>query len=575
MTSAKNTDRTVEPFINRTDELRRLHDLLAHLGDAQHQHAALIGLRRIGKSFILRHLERMEPAKGRNVVRLACDAAAGDLDTWTRHYVRALIAGADETFDRDTEPTKSLLLRELRRLPSEVQVLVGRLFDELDRKKPAWDAVFEGTLTLAQRLAEASQKQVIVALDEFPSVLRLRRNRVPSLDGIVRDVLEERSPDVLFVLAGSAVRQMRDVLEGSAPLLTRVESISVGTFDGQALDELIDARLQFKSLSIDSTARQELERFVGRHPYWTVRLIERAGTLAGHDGLGPIEQVHLEQAIFDELIDPTGSIAVVCSWIYDHSLTRSAADDHHLLRALTAFPGPVRRAELAATDELKAWNRTKLGRHIDDLIRAGILVEYGTRSKAVLGVADPVFGIWLMHKAGHIAPNLEDVIEELRRVIKRQADEKSRWYESYVRTTMDEFRDMGRWPGAVFGPSAPPWLNLPTFTTFEMDPTTNPAAPDPEELDIFATGTEAWLVEVKARQVRASVKDLRRLKEKADGHREHGRPIDRLWFVALNGFSPEAEDYANANGVLITSGTQLQTLYVELQARRRRRKAKP
>lgn len=560
-----------EPFVNRIEDLRRLGELAARLGDPQHHHAALIGLRRIGKSFLVREFERRQVLSDRLVGRLSCDAAAGDLDSWTRHFTRALVAAYDKTFDRDTEPTRGKILAALPRLPSELHPHVADLFDELDKRRPAWDAVFEGSLLLPQRLAAATGRQVIMALDEFPSVLRFRRVLVPGLEGIVRDVLEERSPSVLFVLAGSAVRQMRDILEGKAPLLTRADPITVGLFDEATTAELVDARLAFRGSVIDPTARQELERVVGCHPYWTVRLVDRASEMARRDGLGPIELAHVEEAVWQELIAADGPIASVCTWIFDHSLTREAGDDRLLLSTIAGFPAPVRRAELAAAAELKAWNRTKLGRHVDGLIRAGLLVEYGTRENAVIGFADPVFATWVMRKAGEVAPTQADVVVALRKRIERQADEKSRWYETYIRAVLDDFRAAKRWPGTSFGPAAPQWIQLPTFTDFEMNPTSAGTTDPPNELDIYAIGAEPWLVEAKARQVKASVKDLRRLEEKAEELRRSGRPVQRLWFVALNGFNPEAENYAEEEGILITRGQQLQTMFAELQKRKKRR----
>lgn len=563
--------RPSEPFVDRREELRRLHELLARAGnDPKHHHVALVGLRRIGKSEVIKEFARRERPNGVLFVRLACDTATGDLDSWVRHFVRALVVGVDPTFDPDTQPTRAKLTTALNVLPRSVQQRATDLFDELDRKRPSWDAVLEGSLLLPQELATAASKRVVMALDEFPSVLKFRRRLVPAFDGIMRDVLEERSPSVLFVLAGSAVRQVRDVLEGDAPLLTRVDQIRIGLLDEASAAQLIDERLAYRGAGITPSARQELERFVGQHPYWTVRTIERAADVAERDGRGPIEQTHLETAIWEELIVENGPIAVACSWIWTHSLTRQAGDDRTLLLAISGFDAPVRRAELAAAEELKGWNRTKLRHHLGDLVRAGLLVEYGSRENAVIGFADPIFATWVMREGGQVAPVQKDIVATLLKQRERQADEHSSWYETYVRAVMDDFESASRWPGATFGPAAPQWVALPRFTAFEM----NPIGPDPAQpnaLDIYAQGPEPWLVEVKARQVKAAVKDVRRLKEKSEALAAAGRPVSRMWFVALNGFNPEAEGYARTNGIFITRGQQLQTMFVELQRRKKER----
>lgn len=564
-----------EPFVNRERELRRLEELAAHVGQPRHQHAALIGLRRIGKSFVIREFVRRQREHGRLATILPCDAASGDPGAWARHMVRAVLIAVQPPLERILDlATRSQLTPYLTILPTELQTRAGALFEETEKARPSYDALFEGTLRLPQRLAEAAGRKVIFCLDEFPAVLRLRKWRgLGSLDGIARDVLEERSPDLLFVLAGSAVRQMRDILEGPAPLLTRVQPITVGTFDDAAAGILVDALLPYHECSLDASAREDLLQYAANHPYWISRLVQRACDIARTGGAGHIARSHVTEAIYYEVVDKDGAIAAVCTWIYDNSLTKTAENDRLLLRTLSRFESPVRPSDLAATDALKAWNRVKLHRHLDALVRAGVLTEVGERENALVGLADPVLATWMARKSGYVGPTQEDLVASLRKVIERQAYEKSRWYESYIKVAMDEFKG-ARWPGETFGPAAPARLGLPNFDGVELNPRVNGTHGEDVELDAYGHGSEAWLVEAKAELTKAAKKDLQTFEEKAREFRHNGYRVDRLWFVALAGFTPEATAHAKERDIFITTGHQLATLWLELQKRKKRRAAR-
>ena len=568
-----------EPFVNRADELGQLEHLAASLGTTGRQQAALIGLRRIGKSVLTREFSRRKQAEGYLCGTMNCDTVDADPPAWMYRIVRTVLIAHDPSLGPRLDlQTPGALRPHLRGLPGDLEQRIESLFQEAEKKRPSNRDLINGALLLPQRLAEQASKPVVFCLDEFPATLRLKRKQgLGSLEGIVREVFEELSPDVLFVITGSAVRKMRDLLEGDVPLLTRVHRIPIGPFDAGSADDLVDAVLQFLGYSIDPQAREDVLQLAAGHPYYVSRLLWSAGAASGKPP-AQIERAHVQQAVQAEIVEESGDIAATCQWIFDKSLSeRAGEDDRRLLRELSKFEAPALLSDLL---KVLGWDDAKLHRHVTQLARAGLLLISPGAGERLVAFADPVFATWVERESGHVAPSAEDTVAALRKRLQRHATQSGPWYESYVRVAMEEFRGQ-RWPGTLFGPAAKSTIILPTFTDLQLNPTgsddfaeVRPGGGD-VECDVYGAGDECWLVETKTEATKASRSDLETLERKAAYFLKHqGLRTDRLWFVALRGFNPEAVTYAEQQGVYITKGSELKLLWIELQKRAKARRAK-
>lgn len=161
------------PFLNRSEELRRLETMLARKAGA---FGVVYGRRRCGKSRLIRELLSSE----RSVLYVGDDTEAS--------LQRASLA---------TE--------------------IARLLPGFDRATyPQWSSLFE-------RFWTDAPKGSVLVLDEFPSMVSVS----PELPSILQkhvDELPERG--IHLVLAGSSQRMMQGlVLDGSAPLYGRATEI--------------------------------------------------------------------------------------------------------------------------------------------------------------------------------------------------------------------------------------------------------------------------------------------------------------------------------------------------------------
>jgi hypothetical protein len=75
------------------------------------------------------------------------------------------------------------------------------------------------------------------------------------------------------------------------------------------------------------------------------------------------------------------------------------------------------------------------------------------------------------------------------------------------------------------------------------------------QIDAVLSDDEIWAVEVKKRNRKATVKDLKKLEKK-------GKSINanRLWFISESGFKPKATEYARKNGILISDKNSIKEL---------------
>jgi len=559
-----------ETFVNRELELARLNELADRIGGAG-SHAALIGLRRIGKTVLLDEFARQQRIKQRLVARVDADDAANTPDVWMRHVARALMAAALQPTDAPADPTATAIRRALPKVPPSLVEPIEDLLSAADSRRAQSYNLFAGSLRLPQRFAAAFGRRLILCIDEFPEVLRFKNSaQLRGLEGTLRAIFEKESPNVMLVITGSAVRRMRALLEGNAPLLTRLETIEVGRFDVGAANLLIDALVQ-APVTITPDARDDVLRYAQGHPFYIARLVGRVVDFAKRDRTQRLEQKHVASAFHAEVIAPSGQIAKACSWIFDKSLgERAGEDDRNLLRRLSAADASLRPVDLA---NALGWEHYKVLRRVEELAASGLLTRSDNSDVSLIAFADPVFAVWLERRTGKVGPSTRESVASLERLLARTVHEASSWYESYARDAMWHFSGQ-RYSGAAFG--LPGKIVLPKFSMVDPNPKEHDAAGEVhgEASSVEADGYGAlngtgWLLEVKAARVKATKSDVELLAKKVAFFAKHGRSVAQAWLVAREGFTQEAIDAASRLGIAITTGAQLRKLFLDLTVRKK------
>lgn len=555
-------------FTDREEELSRLEQLLA--APKPRVHAAILGLRRTGKTVLLEEFAARHE-KDRVVALIEADDAANGLEPWLLHVVAALLGGAT-TPPREVAPEPTAI-RAAAAGSNALRVEVENQLALLGRKRQDRYALFTRPLRFAQFVARTLNRDVIVAIDEFPEVLDLKKlPGLTKLEGAIRAIAERESPDVFFVITGSAVRQMKTLLAGPTPLLTRFEEIPLRPFTPADAETLLDRLREVRRVTIEPYARAELLRAAHGHPFYISRLAMRAADLSGQGHL--VTSAHFHEAFHLEASSSPGHIYKACQWVFENSLGPKGDAGRDLLLALARADGPVRPSDVNAW---LGWDRSKLSRQLDALVDAELIVRHGEEKgeATVLSFTDPIFALWLAQRTGKVGPVERETMAGLRKIVAQLGAAMAKPYEAYALVALAGFDGKG-WPAALFGVSGRREIVVPRFAFDEIEQ--NPSTFDDEavvhgkpsqvEVEAYAPAAENWLVEVKAERLKATKGDLEELERSAVVFRtKRGWRIDRLWFVAREGFHDTAESYAQQRGIYVTSGTQLSEIR-RLQAER-------
>lgn len=567
--------RRLPQFTNRDEELARLEQLI--LIPKPRIHAAVVGLRRTGKTVLLEEFAARHE-RDHIVALVEADDAANGLEAWLLHVVAALV-GAAGSPPRDVQPEAAAIRVAAAALDAAVRVRVEELLALLGRKRQDGYGLFASPLRFAQQLAQETGRDLILAIDEFPGVLDFKKlpglNR---LEGIIRALAEHESPDVFFVITGSAIRQMHALLSGDAPLLTRFEEIRLHPFTPRDAETLLDRMLEARRSTIEPYARDELLRTAHGHPFYISRLVTRAADLADQSGRH-IATGHFHDAFHLEAIDGSGHVAKACQWIFENSLGPKGDAGRDLLLELARADGPARPSDLNAH---LGWPRSKLSRQIEALVQAELIVRHDEGEADLLSFTDPIFALWLARRTGKIGPVQDETIAGLRKIVAQLGADFGKPYEAYALIALANFDGKG-WPAALFGVTDRKEIVVPRFAFDEIEQ--NPTMfdgrgivhekPSSIEVEAYAPGSEGWLVEVKAERIKATKGELEELERCAIVFGEdRKRRIDRLWFVAREGFHEAAVSYAEEKGIYITRGTQLKEIR-RLQAERAATRRRP
>lgn len=245
---------------------------------------ALVGHRRIGKSTILLEAKRRLERQGGVVVgyvdlgefrRSPVDLAESLARDLTRAYSGTLSRASRLLGSIDSALSQ---MGEIRRLRARFTASIddsGRPRIEIDpyvrnrNENPA--KALTDVFEYANGLSRASKRRVIIMIDEFQHVVDYRRAGVDDILGVFKTVLERRA-DVSFLVSGSRIHYLRDVLgRGGSPLFGHFVMLDIGQLEKRHALELFVRSGRARTTRADA---EEAYRMVGGHPYYLVMLAE-------------------------------------------------------------------------------------------------------------------------------------------------------------------------------------------------------------------------------------------------------------------------------------------------------------
>jgi AAA+ ATPase superfamily predicted ATPase len=540
-------------FTNRQRELTLLDFLKQEISQGRPQRLAVWGLRRIGKTLLIKEFFTRLLSEGwsgvpvyinlERVVSSPENFGMGYIG-WTLHWCRISLGHDEAALPGRYFDIQTLLTQGFAFSQRSVEKALTTLANELAKEKPNRHLLLELALSFPQDLGQELGRPILLCLDEFQEMLALERYGLKDILALFRAILQE-SPDVSYILAGSAITVFqRMVGDHQSPLFAQLERLPLSPFTPEDTKALI---AKVAPEITDAEARQEIARLTGGHPSYVVSLARRTRYLVHLNDLAPSAET-VRYAFLVDTLSPDGDIYNFCKYIYDVSLQR--ASGYGPLKAILQLLAERDEKPSTLARRLKVSRPTVMGylrnlEEVDLICKEGDLYRYH----------DPVLRFWVaMATVGiEVGPfprreELAGLVAQLDERFQRASSELGLAKEFEVREILRKFQGQ-EVPGELLG--SPGTVRLPLFRSVEPY-----RSPDGQiEIDALAKGDEVWAVEVKWRNKEASVTELRRFVAKTREHSPH-----RLWFISKMGFSPAARTFAQERGILISDQVSLSQL---------------
>jgi AAA+ ATPase superfamily predicted ATPase len=546
----------------------------AELQQGRRKHLALLGLRRIGKTlilkeFILRWLQRPAATDVPRVLPIYMDLKRLGLspESFAVEYIGSVLYWFLEKGEGRWDEYARLptLLRATSALGNpRVLDMVLELDADLRQQVIPQRRLLELAFNFPEILAREQGVRFLICIDEFQD-LGLLSNfpQVGDVLDVFRSELQTQSA-VAYVAAGSAISLMEGIFhQARSPLFVHFRSERVGPFGRAESDELARKALVGEELSAE--AAQTIYAWTRGHPFYIYAVAERMRELILLSGREADVQL-VREAFVLETLSSAGRIYNLCRYVIEESMgkARGQALLRLLLQILAESENPLTLTELAQRLRRPAGATRALLNRLAE-------VDLVAQQDGAYDLPDPVLKIWLAYFHAGVellaVPRreiLEGLVTDMAERYQRLSSELGLAKESQVREILTAF-DGRQAPGRLFGRSAGDTVWLPAFTRVAAYQSQDGQI----ELDAVAEGPASWLVEVKWRHRPVSRADLAAFAQKARTVVERLKLASAatLWLISGGGFKASALEYAADASILVSNAQEVQELAELLRVR--------
>ena len=374
---------TAGAFLDREGELAHLKGLLSKLRAGAPTWVCLLGPRKVGKTSLILELARHAASPSMPFVILdVFERTPLSLEIFRTYALRAAdaalgpeIGASLEALAARPDEYRSALVRspQLGKLPADTRATLMELVD-----RPMDDHLVRACIDLPERLAQALELFVFVAIDEFQQLaLDLVGPGKVDLLPLLRS-LWQRHRRVAYAISGSAPRMLRGLVSDEhSPFFHHFSLMEIGPFDrDHAVRLLVECAPADRPIPPEVAARAV--DVMGGHPFY-LQLFGDALTSAPP----PYDEHALKAALQSVLFSRAGRLALYFENEFDKLVGRST----FLAAVLAALSeGPLRLGEIAAKI------RTPAGATAGYIERLG---EPVVRRGDHYTLADPTFALWL------------------------------------------------------------------------------------------------------------------------------------------------------------------------------------
>jgi hypothetical protein len=539
-------------FTDRQRELAVLRYAVEELRQGRPHHIALFGLRRIGKTTLLKEFAYRLLVEGRSEQQdiLPVYVDFEEICSSPESFALRYIGHISYWFQTRGEamPTPFLSLNTLLlNGPDEMKESLVALTNELNKANPDRGFLLHLAFDFAEELAQKVGMRFLMMLDEFQTIHTLAN--FPGAKDVVAVFRAhlERQNACGYVVAGSAISVMERMLAHTSPLFAQFERFTLAPLGKDDTRVLVTKLLPVEDIEDMPAVIAEVQRLTGGHPFYVEALCGRLRRWHFLRDLSLTPDI-VKEAFIWEVLSPEGRIYDFCRYIYDVSIERARG-----YGALVAILQLLAEEEGLTISEV-ARRQKVTPATARDYLRWLQEVDLVVERDGEHHYRDPVLRLWVGNVTLGIeitGPPRQEILEEMVRRLDEKYQRASTALggakESEVRELLRKLAGR-RVDGELFGRKEP--VHVPDFTRIEPY-----LSPDGQvELDALAENEERWVVEVKWRQKRVGKRELRQLVEHAEQF------AAQSWCVSRAGFTPGAVEFAAEQGILLSGADDLKKL---------------
>jgi hypothetical protein len=539
-------------FTDRETELGQIKHALhaSKIGPAEH--IALFGLRRVGKTLLLKELIRqvLETEPDITPVYLDFSALCSSPENFVLGYIGSICYWLFEKGHSDPEAylnASTLPVTLARHGADDLLDDIQPILQELARAKPDRQSLLRQAFRFPRQVVSKRKTHLALELDEFQEIQTLEN--FPESRNVLALFRAEMQTQtgIVYFLAGSAINILSHLISHpESPLFAQFTRLPVEPFSRASTRLLVEKLI---TEPLDADMYPLIHSLTSGHPFYITALSRRLSYLIEVVQRAANEDT-VKQAFLIETLAPGGRIYDFCRYVYDLSLQK--ASGYGSLKAVLQI--------LATDDGLTA---TQVARRLrvtsataSDYLRWLCEVDLIQVKDHIYSFHDPVLRFWV----GNIVKGIElsltaepldlkALIMRLDRQFQRVSEELGSAQESLVRELMRSFKGQvveGQWFGSDQS------IRLPVFSEVNRYQTEDGQV----ELDALATDSigNRWIVEVKWKNKRVGKKELAKLVEHVQDRKAQG------WYISKAGFTSDALSYAMEQGIYVSDEVSLQEL---------------
>lgn len=312
-------------FTNRRQELAALEHYRHSLVSGPVEHVALFGLRRIGKTLLLKEFMRRLSVAGTadRPVFLDFSVLCSSPENFALGLMGMVCYWLLEEGKSDPEPylnPASLGAAVVRAGGDKLFDEIQPILRELQHARPDRQALLRHAFRFPRQAALALGRKLILICDEFQEIRTLENfPNAGNVVALLRAELQSQS-EVQYILAGSAISILAGLLSNpDSPLFAQFTRIAIDAFDRESTRELADKLL---AEPLEADLYPLLHALTGGHPFYITAVARRTGYLIDVVQRPAAPEV-IKQAFLAETLSPGGRIYDFCQYVYDLSLQKA------------------------------------------------------------------------------------------------------------------------------------------------------------------------------------------------------------------------------------------------------------